>query len=99
MIFATLTDPGPPSGGTDSSNMYERTLRSTVDLYFEPQVNIPCERHIFRQMRQEDSKTVDQFVTRLRRQAENCNFEENRKEQIRDQVIDKCRSSMLRRFS
>ena len=27
-IFATLTDPGPPSGGTDSSNMYERALHT-----------------------------------------------------------------------
>ena len=46
-IFATLTYPRPPSGERDSSNMYERALR-TLDSYFEPQVNIPYERHIFR---------------------------------------------------
>ena len=39
---------------------------------------------------------VDQFITRLRRQAENCNWD-NADEPIRDQVIDKCRSADLRR--
>lgn len=31
------------------------------------------------------------------RQADNCMFEENKNEQLCDQVIDKCRSSELRR--
>ena len=80
-IFATLSDPGQPFGGTDSSNMYERAPR-TLNSYSAPQVNIPYERQKFRQMHQEDSETVDQ---------------EDRNEQIRDQVIDKCQSSKLRK--
>ena len=48
-------------------------------------------------MRQEDSETVDQCVTRLRRKTGNCNFKENRNEQIRDQMFGKCRSSKPRR--
>ena len=95
-IYATLTDPGPPAGTSDSANVYEKALR-TLDAHFAPQVNVPFERHIFRQMYQEESENVDQFVTRLKRQAENCMFEKHREEQIRDQVIDKCRSSKLRR--
>ena len=39
---------------------------------------------------------MDQFISRLRKQAENCNWE-NAEEPIRDQVNGKCRSSKLRR--
>ncbi|XP_064653072.1 uncharacterized protein K02A2.6-like [Lineus longissimus] len=47
-------------------------------------------------MQQEADETVDQFVARLRRQAQFCNFT-NIDADIRDQVIDKCKSSKLRR--
>ena len=79
-IFATLTDPGPSTAG---ETVYEKALRM-LDAHFAPQVNVPFERHVFRQMLQEESETVDQFVKRLRRQAENCMFEEQKEEQIRD---------------
>ena len=47
-------------------------------------------------MTQQDGETVDQFIARLRKQAQNCNFNDPDVD-IRDQVIDKCRSSVLRR--
>ena len=68
-----------------------------LDAYFSPKANVPYERHVFRQMKQEDGETIDQFVIKLRHQAENCDFGDQHTEQIRDQVIDKCRSSKLRR--
>ncbi len=43
-----------------------------------------------------ESETIDQFVIRLTRQVDNCEFGESKKEQIRDQVIDKCKSNELR---
>ena len=55
----------------------------------------PYERHVFRNLKQEEGETVDQFITRLRHQAENCN-RANADEPIRDQVIDKCSSADLR---
>jgi len=61
-IFETLTDPGAPGGGTE--NEYLGALRM-LDAYFLPQVNVPYKRHVFRQMKQEDHETVDQFVVRL----------------------------------
>eukprot|EP00105_Crassostrea_gigas_P021384 XP_011440495.1 PREDICTED: uncharacterized protein LOC105337466 [Crassostrea gigas] len=42
-------------------------------------------------MAQEPTKSVDQFVTRLK----HCNFD-NADEHIRDEVIEKCKSSLLR---
>ena len=46
-------------------------------------------------MTQEQTESVDQFVTRLKQKAEHCNFD-NADEQIRDQVIEKCISSHFR---
>ena len=51
---------------------------------------------MFRSMTQQDGETVDQFIARLRKQAQNYNFLDPDVD-IRDQVIDKCRSSVLRR--
>ena len=48
-------------------------------------------------MKQEDHKTVDQFVVRLSNQAVNCEFGTTKNEQIPDQVIDKCKPTELRR--
>ena len=93
-IFETLTDPGVPEGEDD--DVYEAALR-TLEAYFTPQVNIPYERHTFRQMKQEEHDTVDQFVVRFSNQSANCEFGATKNEQIRDQIIDKCNSTELRR--
>ena len=41
-----------------------------LDNYFLPQTNMPYERHCFRQLQQGDNETIDQFVMRLRQQAD-----------------------------
>ena len=94
--FETLQDPGPPAdAGEDTADEYQKAPR-TLDAHFSAQLNEPYGRHVFRNLKQEEGETVDQFITRLRRQAENCNWN-NADEPIRDQVIDKCRSADLRR--
>ena len=90
-IFATLPDPGLLMAG---ETIYGKALRM-LDAHFTPLVNIPFEWHVFCQMLQEESETVNQFVMRLRRQAENCMFEEQKEEQIWDQVVDKFWSRKL----
>lgn len=93
-VYSTLEE--PVSGSKDEIDEYEKAMK-TLDSHFTPQTNVPFERHEFRQMFQGESETVDQFVIRLTRQSDNCEFGENKKEHIRDQVIDKCRSNKLRR--
>ena len=78
-IFETLTDPGAPAGQED--DVYKAALR-ILDAYFTPQVNVPNERHIFCQMKQEEHGMVDQFVVRLSTQAANCDFGATKNEQI-----------------
>ena len=81
-------------GGEDKD--YPTTLK-VLDDYFIPKAKVPFERHLFRQITQSSEETVDQFVCRLRQRAASCYFGEREDEYIRDQLIDKCYSSKLRR--
>ena len=92
-IFVTLSDPGPDP---DGETQYAKAMR-LLDAHFLPQVKIPFERHQFRQTKQEESETADQFVTRLCQLSENCDLGTSKEEQIRYQLIDKCRSHDLRK--
>ena len=92
-IFDTLTDPGPVLEGDTE---YAKAMRS-LDGYFFPQVNIPFERHEFRQAKQDESETADQFVMKLFQLSEHCEFGEAKEEHIRDQLIGKCKSHNLRK--
>ena len=85
-IFETLADTG-------TDDQYEVAV-TKLDDHFTPQKNIPFERHVFRQLKQEENESTDQYITRLRQKAVYCNFD-NVDECIRDQVIDKCRSAHL----
>ena len=82
-----MTKPRPPSTRQPCGN-WTATSYPTSE-------NEPFERHVFRGLCQEEGETVDQFPTQLRRQSENCGWD-NPDEAIRDQVIDKCRSVLLR---
>src|SRR6218665_739847 len=96
-LFETLSEPGPPGGNADDAASAYDVAMGALEAHFPPKLNPPYERHVFRQMKQESKETVDQFVSRFRRQAENCEFGEQLEENVRDQVIDKCSSSLFRR--
>ena len=95
------------AGGTDFQVLYytlihegeEKSLEESfevLDDYFVQKVNVPFERHLFRQMSQVAGETVDHFVCRLRQKAITCDFP-NVDEAIRDQLIEKCGNAKLRR--
>ena len=69
---------------------------AVLDNYFTPKVNVPFERHVFRQMQKIEGGTIDQFVCRLRQKAISCEFPIVN-EAILDQIIEKCRVPKLRR--
>jgi len=95
-LYETLSDPGPSvEFAEDTATDFEKTVR-TFNAYFVTKLNEPYERHVFRSMAQQDGETVGQFIARLRKQAQNCNFTTPDID-IRDQVIGKCRSTELRR--
>ncbi|XP_068707557.1 uncharacterized protein [Montipora foliosa] len=79
----------------DNETTFNNCL-AALDNYFTPKVDVPFERHVFRQMQQTEGKTIDQFVCRLHQKAISCDFA-NADEAIRDQIIEKCKDSRLRR--
>ena len=69
----------------------------TLENYFKPKLNVPYERHAFRQMSQKPDETIDQFIVRLRMKADTYDFIDANaiEEQLREQVIEKCHSNQL----
>ena len=87
-IFATLSDTG-------TSYMDALTALNT---YFTPQKSLQFERHTFRQAHQAPNESISQYVTRLRRLGEHCDFDKySLDEAIKDQLIEHCHSNTLRR--
>lgn len=87
-IHQTLPDTG-------NENDYAAS-KTALNGYFKPQLNTEFEVFEYRQMKQKDSETVDEFATRLRQKADHCNFDDNNKE-IKSQIIQGCKSAKLRR--
>ncbi len=76
-------------------NTYAVTMEMLSD-YFVPEVNTPYERYLFRRIRHEEGETVDSMVSRLRERAKTCDFTGSVDDEIRDQVVEKCRYDELR---
>ena len=75
--------------------MYDDCVQR-LNEHLAPQLNIPFERHTFRQIQQLPTETFDQFVARLRQKATSRGFAKV-EEAIRDQVIERGSSNHLRR--
>ena len=67
-----------------------------LDDYFTPKINEQLEIYKFRQYKQRDDQTLDEYVTELRRLAKYCKFGDTYKE-ILSQLIQNCKSNRLRR--
>ena len=91
-LFETLTIPAAADGQTD----YDLAF-GALTTYFSPTPNIAFERHQFRQAAQRTDESVDDYCTRLKALAASCGFSGQMDEHIRDQFVDKCLSSALRR--
>ena len=88
-IYDTITDvPFEATLEGETDNVYKQALHN-LHSYFAPKGNVPYERHVFRSLKQDVSETVDQYVSRLKKQAVNCEFGDEAlgSEMIRDQVI------------
>lgn len=67
-----------------------------LDEYFLPMQNKTYERHIFRQIKQDDGETFEKFLIKLRDQAAKCKFDKP-DDHIIDQAIEGCVSPELRK--
>ena len=77
-------------------------LKTALQTFFKPSVNITAERHVFRLRKQQEGESVTAFVGALRTLASRCEFDKTNVDTIvnciiRDQVIEGLRSSATRK--
>lgn len=87
--------PGAKTSGNTNDKLYDNAVQK-LDEYFKPKESIIYERYIFRKIKQQDSEKFENFIIRLRNQAEKCKFTDA-KEHIIDQITDKCCMNELRK--
>ena len=68
-----------------------------LNAYFLPQVNSAFAQQTFHQIWQKPGETVQQFATRLKKAAKDCDFGTDAHNQIRDTVLNKCTSTCIKR--
>ena len=78
-VFATLADTGVT---------YDEAV-AALNAHFQLQVNVTFQRHVFHRKCQESHKTVSQFVVRLWKLSQQCEFGAETAF-ICDQVVNKC---------
>ncbi len=74
----------------------DKKVVDALDKQYTVKTNNTYQHHKFRTSTQGD-ETVAQYVTRLKRAADGCDFQADRDSQIRDQVVASCRSNHLRK--
>ena len=88
-IFKTLPDTGEKKD-------YDKAV-AALKKHFVVETNSTFQRHVFRLIKQKDDESIAQLVTRLRKTAEGCKYGGDLENQIRDQVVQNCKSNNLRR--
>jgi len=87
-IFETLDNTG-------RDNDFDTAVEK-LNGYFKPKKNVTFERHKFNSEEQKSDESVQDFATRLKQLALTCEFDDGN-ERIRDQIVQKCTSTVLRR--
>lgn len=78
----------------DSDSNYDEVKQGLTD-YFQPKKNREFKLFEFRNLKQQQAEAIDQFATRLRLKAENCEIS-NKDGEIKNQIIQGCDSKKLR---
>ena len=82
---------------TDTGDDYD-TAMTKLDEYFTPKKNLDYEVFKFRNTAQMSGETIDQYTTRLRKLAANCDFT-NIERELKSTIIQNCISKRLRRVA
>ncbi|CAH2084600.1 unnamed protein product [Euphydryas editha] len=88
--------PGAYEENSTNESQAFNTVIEKLDEYFLPKQNKIYERHLFRQIKQDEGEKFEKFVVKLRDQARKCKFN-SPDEHIIDQIVEKCFSSELRK--
>lgn len=81
-------------GLSDTGDDFD-TAASKLDEYILRKKNVRYKRYHFKQAHQQQGKSIDQFVSRLRALAESCEFV-NLNNALADQILASCSSTRLK---
>ena len=88
-IFTTLSETGTAQ---DNSKAVD-----SLNSYFVPRVNSAYARQEFKSLSFKPNETTQQFATRLRKAAKDCEFGSDLENQNRDSILEKCTSTYTKR--
>ncbi|XP_039265621.2 uncharacterized protein LOC120341213 [Styela clava] len=99
IVVRVYTPPyiGDEDKATVTVNVNLSDVKDKLTSYFVPKSNSEYEKYIFRNSKQEEGESLDQFCMRLKKISLNCEFGENRDSEIKSQIIQGCLSSELRK--
>lgn len=87
--------PGASVEPEENMDVFEIAIKK-LNEYFLPKQSKIYERYIFRLIKQEAGENFEKFLIKLRNHSAKCEFDKPDKHII-DQIIEKCRSSELRK--
>ena len=76
-LFETLPDKG---------NNYDEAV-TALNRYFCPKKNVTFERSVLNNAKQEAQENIEQYVSRLRKLANDCEYGANLDDQLRDRIV------------
>ncbi|CAG9768515.1 unnamed protein product [Ceutorhynchus assimilis] len=100
-IFLSLPDPQVPIDPNTNAPVnlakYDKA-KLKLNNHFSPKVNTEFEIFNFRQAKQSDEETIDEYYARLLKLSLNCNFPDKDRE-VKSQIIQGTTSTKLRRYA
>ena len=79
---------------TSGAVEYKKAEKALNDNFIA-KVHSTYQNHVVRGMERQDGETVDQFVTRFKQVVKACDYGDQSDNQIRDQVVHRCKSHEL----
>lgn len=71
---------------SDANKKVYEEVKKAFKAYCNPRKRILYERHVFQSAKQEDSESIDQYLTKLRMLIKNCEYKD-KEEQLRDRFV------------
>lgn len=100
-LFSSLPEPpqqtDPITNNAIQLSKYDKAILK-LNKHFSPQVNMEYEIYNFRQAKQQETETTDEYYARLLKLSAECGFEDADRE-IKSQIIQGTTSSKLRRYA
>ena len=94
-IYNSFEFPAPGTGNPNPANVLASVI-AKFDEYFAPRKNELVSRYRFRKCIQKSDETLEAYVTRLKILIKDCNYDDQRDKQLRDQVVFGCLDDKLR---